>query len=133
MKKTFGILFVLTILFAPSIGEAQQNKQGVNKPEVVMEKTGTREAVQNTGQVEQIQSQVQNQTQKPDTITLEQNINTAQKGSNKPEDAGVKNSEPKGSGQAVEKGSQNQNQRMISRKSTVANVAQEMERIATRN
>ncbi|MCD4705850.1 hypothetical protein K8R61_02090 [bacterium] len=124
MKKTFGLLFILTILFAPAIGDAQQNKQGVNKPEVVMEKTGAKEAVQNAGQVEQIQSKVQSQTQKPGTISLEQNTNIEQKGSNKPEDAGTKN---------VEKGSQNQNQRMVSRKSTVANVVQEMERIATRN
>lgn len=133
MKKTFGMLFILTILFAPAVIYAQQGQKSDNKPEVVMEKVGTREAVQNAGQVEQIQSQVQSQTQKPDTINLEQNTNTAQKGSNKPEDAGANNSESKGSSQAVEKGSQNKNQRMISRKSIVANAVQEMERIATRN
>ena len=122
MQKTIGILFILTILFAPVVGNAQQNKQGINKPEIVMEKTGTKETVQNAGQVEQIQSQIPNQTQQLNTINLEQNTNTEQKGLDKTKNAGTKN---------VKKGSQNQ--RMVSRRSVVANAVQEMKKIATRN
>jgi len=113
MKKIFTILFILTVLFVPSISDAQQKQQGDQESGVGVENAKAEEVVQ----------AVQNQV---GTTNLQQNVGDEQKGVNE-SGAGLDNTK---SGQA---GLEQQNQKAVSRRSRVANAIQEMERIATRN
>jgi len=130
-KKIFTTLFILSILFIPIASDAQQNQQGIHEPGTGLGDPELKQINQGTGQGVQNQNEVQNQGE-ADIINLQQNAEAGQKGIHEP-GTGLGEPQLKQINQGIGRGSENQNERAVSRRSRVANSVQEMEKIATRN